>query len=141
MKRLSLEAIRGQELLAVIDRDPESQAVRDDFKALCAEANVQVHELRRYALENYFSLEAYREVFPEHIAALERDALDPDCKVQSQLGFNPRRKDNVRKLARLTSKEFLAMTDIAELMGAVRERAIARSLNRHALRHAHEEPR
>ena len=133
MKRVDLDTLKGQEVLAIIDRDPDSKEVREDFKSLCAEAGVDVVELQRYALENYFPLDAYQVVFPDQQSLRELAELKPNTKVQNQVGFDPKRKDNIRKLAKHTSKEYLAKTDIADVMARIQQRVISRSLNRHAL--------
>lgn len=131
MKRVELKAFEGQEVLAVIDKDPDSRTVREEFVELCNKENVRVFQLRRYGLENYFPLDAYRTVFPDQRQLDELKELKHAQRVQKQIGFDPKRKDNVRKLAKLTPRSFLEGTDIADLMRLIGERAVARSLNRH----------
>jgi len=69
-------------VFALIDNDPASSVIRTRFKTMCDENNIVCHRLERYAIENYFSIEAIRKVIPD---ILQESALDPALKVDTQL--------------------------------------------------------
>jgi energy-coupling factor transporter ATP-binding protein EcfA2 len=54
-------------MLALIDADPGSSHVRRRFREKCSELGIPAHQLSRYAIENYFTVDALRFVFPEKI--------------------------------------------------------------------------
>ena len=49
--------------VALADRDPGSAKIRSKFKSNCDKLGIKVHILKRYALENYFTVDALRGVF------------------------------------------------------------------------------
>jgi hypothetical protein len=93
-------------LFAIVDQDPKSGIIRQRFVAKCNEWKVPVCRLERYALENYFTIEAFRDVFGSQVPA-DLNALDPAKSVGEQLGFE------VKKRTRNLSQKM----DIAELEG------------------------
>ena len=119
MAQTDLSAFASQgRLMAVIDSDPGSDAVREKFKGMCGEAKIPVFQMRRYAVENYFSLQALRQVFPGQIAD-EIVELDPTRRLSDQIHLNVKR--NNRRLAELTSRDELSDTDIPALVSMIEE--------------------
>ncbi len=94
----------------LIDREENkgSQMRRDAVAAECARLNIPCTVLERYAMENYYSPEAYLKVYPHELSVLPTIAFD--TKVEKQIGVNP--KQCTRALARETSLEYLAGTDL-----------------------------
>jgi predicted ATP-dependent endonuclease of OLD family len=100
-------------LIALIDTDPKSGKVRETFKEKCVAKGIPVHQLNRYAIENYLSLPAIERVM--HQKAPEGlTKLDPKKKVSDQLGFDVKR--NAASIAREMTLEDLNGTDLFEFL-------------------------
>jgi hypothetical protein len=100
-------------IIALIDLDPGSKKTRDAFLAKCAELNISVHQLERYAIENYFSLRALQEVFgtqiPDAIASIR-----PNTRLEKQIGIDV--KKNNRKLAKTMTLDEIKDTDLFDFL-------------------------
>jgi len=73
-------------VFAFIDSDPGSSVQRTRFQRNCQKNNITCFRLERYSIENYFSLDAIRKVFPRQISA-KLKILDPSISVDEQIGF------------------------------------------------------
>ena len=63
MSQVDLSVLReGYNVTAIIDKDPESDKSRQEFKHNCREYGIKVTRLKRRAIENYFTLSAIRQV-------------------------------------------------------------------------------
>jgi hypothetical protein len=102
-------------LLAVVDGDPGSAQVRKRFIDGCKARGIHVHQLERYAIENYFSPEALNEVFGSQVPVIA--SVDPNRKLYEQIGIDV--KKNNRKLARATSWQHFAATDLADVVTSI----------------------
>jgi hypothetical protein len=96
-------------LIALIDRDPQSGRVRKRFIEKCNELKIPVTMLERYALENYFSMNAIRSVMHKPIPA-DLEEFDPKRRVSDQLGFEV--KKNSKAIAREMQATDIAGTDL-----------------------------
>jgi len=67
---------KPHKLIVLIDGDPGSSAVRKRFITKCEALKVPITRLERYAMENYFSLEAIASVMKGQMPS-EIIALDP----------------------------------------------------------------
>jgi AAA ATPase domain len=76
-------------LQAIVDCDHKSKKNRDIFMQKCAELDIPVHRLERYAIDNYFDAAAYREVFPDKASSIPA-IITPKTKIEQQLGFDPK---------------------------------------------------
>jgi hypothetical protein len=74
---------------AIVDLDPKSAKNRKVFKEQCAQLDIPVHQLERYAIDNYFDAAAYRAVFPDKTPPIP-ETITSKTKIESQLGFNPK---------------------------------------------------
>ncbi len=96
-------------IIALIDKDIESKKIRQKFEENCKIFDIPVHKLERYAIENYFTLEALKTVFgpqiPESITKIK-----PNIKLQTQLGIDV--KKNNRKIVRQMSLNDIKDTDL-----------------------------
>jgi hypothetical protein len=108
---------QNTQTLAVVDSDPGSKKTRERFVARCAQFRVPVHTLKRYAIENYFSLDALRAVFPQQIPAAVK-AIDPDISLEKQIGFSVKRQN--RNLAKTTGLEGVRGSDLEKLLTDIR---------------------
>jgi hypothetical protein len=98
-------------IAALIDHDPGSQKIRQRFIANCERYRIPVHQLERYAVENYFSLRALREQFGSQIdSSISR--IDPNTKLEDQIGFNVKR--NSRRIAQIMTLDEIKDTDLYE---------------------------
>lgn len=115
---LSIFAERYQ-LIALVDRDPDSARVRKRFEHRCKEAGIEVHRLARYAIENYFTLSAITAVYPHQ--ALPPGAIDlkPNEKVEKQLGFSVKRSS--RAIAKTMEWSDIEPTDLGEFVKRVQK--------------------
>lgn len=114
MSQVDLSVLKeNSNLIALIDNDPGSKTHRGKFKKHCKSLDIECFQLKRYALENYFSIKAIRDVFqtqiPKDIAGIK-----PDEKVESQIGINI--KNNSRKIARQMDIEEIKNTDLYEFL-------------------------
>ena len=114
MNQLDLSVFSERhEIIALVDRDPNSKKIRNKFVKNCKKYNIQVHRLKRYSLENYFTLEALRKVFKEQISE-DLHELDPNKKVEVQIGLNP--KKNNKKIAGVMTLEDIKDTDFYDFL-------------------------
>jgi ACT domain-containing protein len=105
-------------LLALIDKDPTSRAIRKRFKNNCQELGIPVHQTQRYALENYFPLDVLRTVFENQIDD-EVQEINPNQKLEEQIGINV--KKNNRKIAQKMTLSDIEGTDLAKFFEKVEE--------------------
>lgn len=103
-------------VFAVIDRDPKSKRVRDKFMKMCEDLEIDVRKLERYAIENYFTVRALREVFKGQIPE-EVVTVDPDRKLEDQIGLSC--KNNNRKLAKEMTLDELSGTDLYDFLNQI----------------------
>lgn len=119
MHYLDLQVLaQGYRTIALIDRDPKSRKIRHEFAEHCKTQGVELHWLKRYSLENYYTVEAIRQVYPHHL----RDdvmSIKPDTKVEKQLGFDV--KKGTRAIVEAMSIEDLEDTDLMEFLCRVEE--------------------
>lgn len=105
-------------LMALIDRDPKSSAVREAFTKKCAALNVAVHRLKRYSIENYLSLASITKVLNQP-APVGLKKLDPQKKVSTQLGYDIKR--NLGRIARDMVLEDIKDTDLRDFLSTVQK--------------------
>lgn len=101
--------LHGPKVLALIDRDLDSRKVRKRFMENCNRLGIEVVRLQRYAIENYFSVSALREVFGAQIPS-SVTSINPVTKLEKQIGINV--KKNNRKLAAAMNLVELEGTDL-----------------------------
>lgn len=106
-------------VFVLLDRELNSgsRRIRAKVQEQCQECGVPLHILDRYAIENYFSLAAYRSVYPFEQSLNDITAISPDRKVDKQIGFNP--KSQTRQLARYTTLEALHGSDLLQVLERV----------------------
>ena len=108
--------LQNFKLVALIDNDPGSKKVRNRFIKKCEEFGLPVHKLKKYSIENYFTIRVLKEVFgnqvPESI-----ETIDPKTKLEEQIGFNV--KNNSRKLAKAMNLEEIEGTDFDTFLNNV----------------------
>lgn len=103
-------------ITALIDNDPGSKRIRERFIANCERYKIPVHQLERYAIENYFSLRALREQCGSQIDS-SISTIDPDTKLENQIGFNVRR--NNRRIAQIMTLDEIRDTDLYDFFEEV----------------------
>lgn len=119
MDQLDLSVLAQQyKLIALIDKDPVSKQIRKRFIENCEELNIPVFQTQRYAIENYFSLRAIRDVFGNQINESISE-LKPDVKLDNQIGINV--KKNNRKLAQVMTLDEIKDTDLMKFFDKVEE--------------------
>jgi hypothetical protein len=85
-------------IVALIDKDPQSGHSREEFKSKCNELNVHVTQLKRYAIESYFPPRVLNKIFADKIKT-PIAKIDFDKKLEDQLGFG------IKKENRAVAKE------------------------------------
>lgn len=119
MDQLDLSVFKqNYSIIALIDSDPGSSHVRRKFEEGCNQHGIKVHKLERYAIENYFSLRALKEVFKSQIDDSILD-IDPMLKLEDQININV--KNNNRKLAQEMTLEEIQETDLYNFLETVEE--------------------
>ena len=108
--------VQSYSIIAIIDKDPGSDKVRKRFIKNCTTNGIPVHKLQRYAIENYFTVEALRQVLGSQIQADISD-INPDKKLEEQIRLNV--KKNNRRIARAMSWEDIKDTDLAKFFTKV----------------------
>ena len=112
MSHVDLEGFADRfKIVVLLDSDPDSESARRSFVAQCKQLNIPITKLKRYSLENYFPIEAYRESFGDLIPK-RITSFDPKKAVWAQLGNRITRKD-VKK----GSKTFAVKTTLADIDG------------------------
>lgn len=90
--------------VAIIDKDPGSSKIREEFVQMCTEKGIAVTRLERYAIENYFTLNALRETLGERFPA-HLKTIDPDQKLNEQLTFPLKKSENRRVVERMSFED------------------------------------
>jgi hypothetical protein len=117
MDQLDLSVFQeAHQLIALVDGDPGSSAVRKRFLKKCEELKIPVTRLERYSMESYFSLAAIASVMKGQMPA-SITALDPKKSVSEQLGFEV--KKNGGKIARDMKLEDIKGTDLERFLQQV----------------------
>jgi predicted ATPase/5S rRNA maturation endonuclease (ribonuclease M5) len=96
-------------IIALIDNDPGSKKIREQFKKNCKELKIPVHHLKKYAIENYFTVQALKTVYshqmPDTVATIVANQ-----KLEKQIGFNV--KGQNRSIARAMALDDIKGTDL-----------------------------
>jgi hypothetical protein len=103
----------------LVDKDPKSSRVRKRFVENCEKYGIPVTRLKRYSIENYFSVPALRQVFGSQIPASLHE-IDPNIKVEDQIGLNPKKCNG--KIARAMSLGEIKNTDLHEFLLEVKRK-------------------
>ena len=117
MDQLDLSVfMEGYRVVALVDRDPGSSRVRKRFVENCGKVGVEVRILQRYAIENYFGLDALRSVFGGQVPSGVVD-IDPDKKLEDQIGLSVKKR--ARNIAREMTLGDLEGTDLMDFLREV----------------------
>jgi ACT domain-containing protein len=106
---LSLFA-QNHKIIALIDRDDGSAKARKRFEAKCDEAGIAVHRLKRYAIENYFTVRALKAVFKGQLDDSIKE-INPAIKLQKQIGIDVKKNNH-----RITKEMQLSEIENTDLM-------------------------
>jgi len=89
-------AVFGQHsnVIAIVDADPKSAKIRKIFIEKCNAANIPCTKLKRYAIENYFTLAAIKKIYPHPNVPIPDTVtqIAPNESVEKQLGFSVKAK-------------------------------------------------
>lgn len=97
---------------AIVDLDPGSKKQRDIFIKACQDKSIPIHQLERYAIENYFDADAYMRVFPEHIDKIP-PKIAPKVAIEKQLSFTGRSwTESLAKLADAVDIDCITSSDL-----------------------------
>lgn len=119
MDRQDLAVFAEQyKILALIDKDPKSSDVRDRFESLCSDNGVHVTRLKRYAIENYFTIDAIRVVYPE-LAIETMTEIDPNVRLDRQIGWSVKKQN--REVAWAMSLQDIEGTDLMDFLNLVKQ--------------------
>lgn len=99
---------QNYKIIGLIDKDPKSVRIRNRFKNKCEANGIEVIQLKRYSIENYFSVRVLKEIFGPQIQE-PFITIDPKKKLEEQIGIDVKR--NNRKLAKEMAEEELKDTD------------------------------
>lgn len=119
MDQLDLSILAAQyKLLALVDLDPGSGGVRRRFYKNCERFGIEQFRLQRYSIENYFTLDALRQVFGSQIPSSVTEVA-PSVALKDQIGINV--KKNNRKIAQVMKFEDIEHTDLGTFFFRVRD--------------------
>jgi len=96
-------------IVALIDNDPRSKSGRNRFERLCAEFNIEVYKLERYAIENYFTAEAIRAEFSHQVPTTFTTVV-PELPLRKQIGFDVKKRN--RQIAQRMTIADIEGTDL-----------------------------
>lgn len=103
MSQIDLSVLAEQKnVFALIDRDPGSSKQRTVFMRNCKDHQIECRQLYRYSIENYYTIEALKNVFPK----IEVTELNPNTSVDEQIGF----KENSKTIKSKTNEILNNMT-------------------------------
>lgn len=105
-------------IIALIDKDVKSKIIRKRFEYNCKEYSIPVHKLDKYAIENYFSIDALKKVYGSQIPE-DISKIKPNVKLETQLGFNVKKKN--REIIKEMSIEDIKGTDLYEWLEKIPE--------------------
>lgn len=118
MDKLDLSVFgQSYRLVALLDHDPKSGKIRKRFTDKCKELHIPVFRLVRYAIENYFTIQAIRTVSNQPLPS-DIMELDPKRKVSDQLGFEI--KGRGWEIAKEMSLEDIKDTDFMKFLEQVK---------------------
>lgn len=109
-------------IIALIDNDPGSKKIREQFKKNCEKLKIPVYHLKRYAIENYFTVQALTAVYPHEMPAAV-SAIAPGQKLEKQIGFNVKGRN--RAIAREMSLDDIKGTDLYNFLSEVEKMLVA----------------
>ncbi len=119
MSQIDLSVLKeNNNLIALIDKDPGSSRQRKRFKEHCKSLGIECFQLNRYALENYFSINAIRNVLGTQIPDAITE-IKPDQKVEAQIGVNV--KNNSRKIVKQMTADEITDTDLYGFLVRIKE--------------------
>lgn len=108
---------------ALVDRDPGSDEARRIFMANCKAAGIPVVRTERYAIQDYFPIQAYRDVFGSQVPE-GTDRIDPDVSVSKQLpAVRAKKASALFQLARVTPRAEIEESDVGRFLLEVVELA------------------
>jgi hypothetical protein len=119
---LSVFAERSN-VFALVDSDPGSSSLRTRFISNCSKNGIHCTKLERYSIENYFSLKAIKEAFPDQIPDDIND-ISPKTPVDKQIGFKERDKTIKIKnaeIVRYMSISDIERTDLYEFLAKIKD--------------------
>ena len=116
MDQLDLSVFRETyKIVALIDKDPGSAAIRKRVSEKCRNLDIECHQLERYALENYFPIRAIERVMGKPPNNVEK--IDFNKPIANQLGYEVKR--NAGRIAKEMQVEELKGTDLLEFLNKV----------------------
>lgn len=96
-------------IVALVDQDPRSGKVRRQFIEACKAAGIPATRLKRYSIENYFSMKALKAVFGKQIPDGVSE-IDPKIPLEKQIGFDVKKRS--RNIAREMEIDEIKNTDL-----------------------------
>lgn len=108
---LSIFAER-RNVLALIDADPGSKVIRTRFQKNCEKFGIKCHQLKRYSIENYFTIEALKKIFPGKIPKKLKE-LDPNKSVDEQIGFAT--KDSKKRSIKSKNHNIIKLMSLSDI--------------------------
>ncbi len=124
MASLDLSVFSEREnVISLIDSDPGSSAQRTRFQKNCRAHQIYCKRLKRYSIENYFTIKAIRETFPNQIPQKVKE-IKPMESVDSQIGFKRKNKSIKSKNFQIIQKMSIADingTDLMEFLNYVKD--------------------
>lgn len=92
MVRLDLSLFsESSKVFVILDSDTGSKVNRTRFQRMCKKNQIKCYKLKRYSIENYFTIETLRKVFPGKIPG-KITQLNPKENVDKQIGFKAKGK-------------------------------------------------
>ena len=103
--------------IALIDGDPYSTHNRNKFREKCDKLGVECFKLKRYAIENYFTIDAIRSNVPNAPIPDNMQIIDTNKKLEEQIGWNV--KKNNLAITKTMSLDDIKNTDLFEFLSRI----------------------
>lgn len=104
----------NKNVFALIDSDPSSSKQRTRFQRNCKSGQIPCTRLKRYSIENYFTLQAIKSIFPNQVPKRLKK-ISPESSVDSQIGFKSKGKTIKAKNLQIVQKMKLLDIDGTDL--------------------------
>ena len=110
MDQIDLSIVaENRKVFALIDSDYGSKKIRENFKRRCKKEKIPVHQLKYYALENYFTFSALKKVYGNQLPE-NFEKVQPRSKLEKQISFNPKKRN--RQIANNMNLDDIKDTDL-----------------------------
>jgi len=117
-----IQSIPYDRVYAIVDKDPNSDKYREDFKLKCNESGINLTTLKRYSIENYLTVDSLKQYYGNKKPELEGvECIDPDKPIKDSIGFSPDKNLTYKFLENMTKSD-IEDTDLYDFLQKIKEK-------------------